>query len=301
MKILVTGGSGMLGYNLLRQASRQHAVWGSYHTREMRMEGCQMFPLDLTSAERTKANIISIGPEVFVHTAALTDVDECEREPERARKINAEGTAVLAEIAEELGARFVYISTDYVFDGVKGDYSEDDSPHPVNSYGATKLAGEDAVRQRCSNALILRTSIFGFKIPPTTGLMETLVNSLLNGQSITRFADQFATPIYVGQLSGLILKLLETDVSGLFHAGGGEKLTRFEFAKYVAELFSLDSAKIQPVPFRQIDGLAPRPRDSSLVSGRLRDLLGVQLPGIKHGMERLMADWKNSTEGKTGK
>ncbi|HET8562756.1 MAG TPA: SDR family oxidoreductase, partial [Candidatus Binatia bacterium] len=203
MKILVTGGSGMLGYDLMRRASRQHEVWGSYHTRHVRLAGCGMISLDLAREDGIKANVMSIRPEVFVHTAALTDVDECEREPERARKINSEGTAVLAEIAEQIGARFVYISTDYVFDGVKGDYSEEDSPRPVNSYGATKLAGEEAVRQRCANALILRTSIFGLKIPPKTGLMELLVNSLRDGQKITRFADQFATPIYTGQLSGL--------------------------------------------------------------------------------------------------
>jgi len=296
MRILVTGGSGMLGHNFMRLASRQHEVWGSYHTHRVNIAGCSMFSLDLAGAEGIKSNLISIKPEVVVHTAALTDVDACEREPEKARRINAAATAVLADSAEHIGARFVYISTDYVFDGIKGDYCEEDSTGPVNFYGESKLAGEEATRQRCSRALILRTSIFGLKIPPNMSAIESLVGSLRRERKLARFSDQFATPIYTGHLSGLILNLLETGVSGLFHVGGGEKVSRFQYAQYVREVFSIEGAEVQPIPYRRINGLATRPRDSSLNSQKVRDQLAVRLPVVKEGLERLKSDWKEFRE-----
>jgi dTDP-4-dehydrorhamnose reductase len=292
MRIVVTGGSGMLGHNLMRLARKQHEVWGSFHNHGVDIPGCRMFALDLADGPRARDQLGSIKPDVVVHTAAMTDVDECERDVDSARRINAEGTGVAAGASEDLGAHFVYISTDYVFDGERGDYSEQDSPAPVNRYGESKLAGEEYVRQRCSKGLILRTTLYGLKMPPRRGMIETFVKALHDRRALTRFADQFFTPVYTGQFSEIILRLVDLGACGLLHVGG-EKISRLAFAQRVADVFA-PGVSIQPVPFKQIEGIARRPRDSSLVSRRVEERYGIGLSQVRGGLERLKEDWQFS-------
>lgn len=297
MRIVVTGGSGMLGHNLMRLARREHEVWGSFHTHRVEIPGCSMFSMDLRDEKESKSQLKSIRPDVVIHTAGLTDVDECERRPEAARTINGRGTRILAEGAEEVKARFVYISTDYVFDGEKGDYSEEDAPGPVNRYGESKLLGEEWVRRCCSGALILRTTMFGLKIPPRKGLMETLVEALRSGHPLLRFTDQYFTPLYTGYFSELILRLVSLGARGLFHVGAKAKISRCEFSRQVAQIFAADRADIRPVPFRQMEGLARRPKNTSLASEVIEERLGIRLPTVRAGLEQLKAEWNSIEKG----
>ena len=292
MRIVVTGGSGMLGHCLMRLAQRRHEVWGSYHTHPVEMPGCSMFAMDVTDEAAVRTQLEPIKPDVVIHTAALTDVDECERAPEKAKRINSEGTKIAARVAEALGAALVFISSDYVFDGAKGNYDEQDHPSPVNCYGESKLLGEEYARQFSTRLLILRTTMFGLKIPPRIGLMETLVEALRCGKPLSRFTDHYFTPLYTRQFSELILRLAELKVMGLFHVGAMERVSRFQFAQEVAEIFAPAHGEIRPVPFRQIDGLARRPQDTSLVSRLIVARLGIQLPDLRAGLLELKQDWQ---------
>ena len=291
MKIVVTGGSGMLGHCIIRLACRRYEIWGSYHTHHVEIPGCAMFRMDVTNESEVRAELNAIKPDFVVHAAALTDVDECERSPEKCRRINSEGTKITAKVAQDLGALFVYISSDYVFNGVTGNYREGDSPDPVNHYGESKLLAEQYARQLCSRLLIVRTTIFGLKLPPRIGMMENLVGALRRGRPITRFVDQYFTPLYTGQFSDIILQLVEIGATGLFHIGPSEKVSRFEFAQQVAEIFAPGCSEIRPVSFQQIDGLARRPRDTSLISGAVQEKLGIQPPDLRAGLLRLQRDW----------
>lgn len=291
MRILVTGASGMLGHNLARLASRENKVWGSFHTHPVLIPGCTMFPMQLTNERELKTQVTSIAPDVVIHTAALTDVDECEKQAEVTNRINAQGTRILAAVAEELRARFVYISTDYVFDGETGNYSEEDAPSPVNHYGESKLLGEEFARRCCSQALVLRTTMFGLKVSPRTGLIENLVAALREGKPLLRFMDQYFTPLYTGQLTQVILQLLRLRAEGLFHIGSNARVSRFEFSCQVAQIFGADRADIQPAPFRRIEGIARRPKDTSLVSQLVEERFGVQLPDLRRGLQELKKDW----------
>jgi dTDP-4-dehydrorhamnose reductase len=250
-----------------------------------------MFRMDVTNESEVRAELNAIKPDLVVHAAALTDVDECEKSPEKCRHINSEGTKITAKVAQALGAQFVYISSDYVFNGVTGNYSEGDSPDPVNHYGESKLLAEQYARQLCSRLLIVRTTIFGLKLPPRIGMMESLVGALRRGRPITRFVDQYFTPLYTGQFSDIILQLVEIGATGLFHIGPSEKVSRFEFAQQVAEIFAPGCSEIRPVSFQQIDGLARRPRDTSLISGAVQEKLGIQPPDLRAGLLRLQRDW----------
>lgn len=291
MRVLVTGASGMLGHHLAGLAAEQHDAWGSYGSCPVSIPGAQTFPLDLTDERQVKEQVGGLKPDAIVHSAALTDVDECERDPSRAKLVNTHAAENLAALARQLGARFVYISTDYVFDGGRGDYTEADFPRPINVYGQTKFLGEEAVRRVYPEAMVIRTSIFGFNIRPKTGLVEYIIQSLTRGESIRRFADQFSTPIYTADLSRLVLKLLEREASGLFHVGAREKVSRYAFARKVAEAFSLPQEIIRSVPFQSLPGMAKRPRDSSLCGKKIEAQLGIGLPNVEQGLARFRVDF----------
>ncbi len=300
MKILVTGGSGMLGHRLMRLAKLDHDVWGTYHTQRVDIDGCAMVVLDVTNEIEVRDRLSAIAPDIVIHTAALTDVDECETAPDKAELINGTGTRFVAATSEQLGARFVYISTDYVFDGARGDYVEDDRTNPVNQYGKSKLLGETWALKLCSRALILRTTMYGLKIPPKVGMMESLVAALRNGKPLARFVDQFFNPLYTGQLSQIILRLIDLERTGLYHVGASDKVSRLQFAERVAALWAAGGSEIRPVPFRQIENLAPRPRDTSLACRRLQALMAAEPPGLQEGLGQLRRDWaerKNDDRG----
>ena len=289
MRLLITGVSGMLGHRLALLAAGQHEILGCYRSLRVKIAGVQTIDLGLEDAAQLTRVVQSWKPEVIIHTAAVTDVDRCERERDYARRINAEATSILAELAEDHGAKFIYISTDYVFDGQKGIYVESDVPNPISYYGESKLLGERAVTQECSKGLILRTSIFGRQVPPRVGLMESLLGALHSGRMLSRFADQYYSPIYTGDLSRIILNLLGSEANGLFHAGGA-RVSRLEFAEHVAEVFSFDRARFQPSCFTHIDGLAKRPKDSSLSSQKLEKLLNIRAPAAREGLMRLKTE-----------
>jgi len=298
MRLLITGASGMLGHSLMRLASKEHEVWGCYRSFPVSFRQGRTFFMDLSDGDRVKERIAELKPEAVVHAAAFTDVDGCEKDPGMARRMNIQATKDLALAAGELGSHFVYISTDYVFDGGKGDYAETDTPSPINVYGETKLLGEEAAQSFCPKALVIRTSIFGFNIQPKTGLVEYVMNALSRGETINRFSDQFSTPIYTGDLSHLILMLLDHGCTGLFHVGGGEKISRYGFAAKVAESFSLPQDLIRSASFTALKGLAGRPRDSSLCGGKIEGYLRLKLPKLGEGLARFKEDFRLSQASK---
>lgn len=280
----------MLGHSFLRLAAGRHESWGIYRSFCPSAPIGRALVMDLTDRAVVKEQVAALKPDAIIHTAALTDVEECERDPLKARQINVEVTKELADLGEKLGSEVVYISTDYVFDGKRRDYSEADAPRPINFYGESKLLGEEAVRLFCPRSLVIRTSIFGFNIQSKIGQVEYFRESLTGGKFITRFSDQFSSPIYTGDLSRVILELLEHRSTGLFHVGGGERVSRYDFAVKVAEAFSLRPGRIRPAPFTHLEGLAQRPRDSSLCSEKIERYLKMELPKIGDGLERLKQD-----------
>jgi len=292
MRIVVTGGSGMLGHCLLRLAAPLHRVLGTYDTHPVKISGCKLARLDITDEEMVDAMIKSFRPDVVIHTAGLTDVDACERAPEKARRINGDGTAIVAGSAQRSGAHLIYISTDYVFDGSKGNYVETDRPNPVNQYGASKYLGEEYAQRNCPTTTIIRTTIFGLRLPPQVGMMESMVAALRGHEPMTRFVDQYFSPLYTGQLSEAILRVAERRASGIFHIGSVQKISRFKFSKEVARVFSCDATAIYAGPFRQIDGLARRPQDSSVVSDKISHQLGITPLAVHDGLIHLKRDWQ---------
>jgi len=259
MKILVTGGSGLLGQALMNMFQDEE-IYGTYYQHPSTQKN--MMYLDINSGEDVTNLIQKIKPHVVIHTAALTDVDDCEVHKQKATQINVEGTRNLVSSTHQIEAKFVYVSTDYVFDGEKGWYNEEDTPSPINVYGETKLAGEKVVEQECSDFLIARTSvIYG----SAEGNFATwILSQLSQGKQISIVDDQYASPTYNHDLAEQLKALIEKDVRGIFHTAGGERMNRYQFALKVADVFGFDNELIKPVDMNTLKWIARRPHDSSL-------------------------------------
>ncbi len=261
MRIFITGGSGLLGYRLAEMAQeRGYDIYSGYcHNKP---ESGNPVKFDLADADSIIKAMNDVKPDIVIHSAALTDVDRCEVDKNLAYKVNVEGTKVVAELARKLDSFMVYISTDYVFDGEKGMYKEDDETNPMNYYGYTKLLGE----KHCQDFCIARTCvIYGAK--PASGKVNFalwLIEKLERGENVRIVTDQYITPTLNTNLAKMVLELAERKIGGIFHLAGATRVSRFDFAREIAKEFGLDESLIAPSRMDELNWIAKRPRDSSL-------------------------------------
>ena len=258
MRIFITGGSGLLGGKIAELASeKRYEVYAGYcHNKP---DFGEPVKFDLTKKSDFEV-IYKTGAEVIVHTAALTNVDECETSKELAYKINVKGTKRIAEIATELRAFLVYVSTDYVFSGDKGIYKEDDEPNPINYYGYTKLLGE-----KYCNCITRTCVIYGAK--PANNKVNFalwLINKLRQEEEVKIITDQYITPTLNTNLAKMVLEIAERKLKGIFHLAGATRISRHNFALRIADKFELDEDLIIPSKMAEMRWIAKRPKDSSL-------------------------------------
>jgi len=259
MKLFITGGSGLLGSKIAKIALEKHEVYTGYCHGQS--EFGEPVKFDLTKDTDLELEVIyKINPGVIIHTAALTNVDECEANKEVAYKINTEGTRRVAEIAKEMGAFLVYVSTDYVFSGDKGMYKEEDEPNPIDYYGYTKLSGEkycDCIARPCV--------IYGAK--PASGKINFalwLINKLRNKEEVKIVIDQLVTPTLNTNLAKMLLEIAGRRLKGIFHLAGATRVSRYDFALRIADKFELEGDLIIPSRMEEMKWIASRPKDSSL-------------------------------------
>jgi len=254
-------GEGLLGRRCLEIYRNKYEVIGAYHTKPSELDVTH-YRLDITSKRDVSNLLDEISPDTVIHTAAFTNVDGCETEKERAFKVNVEGTKNIALAAEKIKAKMVYISTDYVFDGERGLYKENDPPSPLNYYGLTKLKGEIEVEDICSDFIIARTSVIYGK--GRQNFATWIINELENGNKIRIVRDQFVSPTLNTDLANQLLALIEQDKTGLFHTAGGERINRYDFAVKLADSFGLRKELINSITSDELEWIARRPMDSSL-------------------------------------
>ncbi len=238
MGIFVTGGSGLLGSKVAEVAlERGYEVYSGYNNHESVFGEPVKF--DLANPDSVVKAVDEIKPDVIIHSAALTDVDKCEVERVLAYKINAEGTKILSEIAGKLGFFMVYISTDYVFDGSKGMYKEEDETSPINYYGYTKLLGE----KYCQNFCVARTCVIYGARPASdkVNFALWLINKLEKGEGVKIITDQYIAPTLNTNLAKMLIEVAERKTTGIFHLAGATRVSRFEFAKEIARFQKLQN------------------------------------------------------------
>jgi len=286
--VLVTGASGSLGWTLSGMLAARCRVHGTYLTRRglpRRVAGIQ---LDLECRGASVADAVAaVNPAVIVHAAAITDPDRCERDTGAALAVNFEATGRLASAASRLGSRLVYISTDLVFDGTKGGYREDDPPHPLNVSGTSKLRGEEVVLDACADAVVLRsTLIYGLAGPAHGTFLGRMLDNLAEGRRVQLFTDQRRNPVLVDDLAAGVVRAIEKDLAGLYHLGGSEAASRYEFGRSACEVFGCDQTLLVPVTMQDAVFPARRPADATLDIGKFVAATGFKPCGLREGLGR---------------
>lgn len=262
MNILIIGGSGLFGRKLfdLFNTKTEYNVHATYqHTP---IEKDCFHHLDITNENEINQVFKKVKPDITILCSAFTDVDGCEQYKEKSYQINAIGAKKVACMVEHTNGKILYVSTDYVFDGNKGNYKENDMTNPINYYGHTKLKGEVNVKNFCSNYVIARTSvIYGDHKP---NFVTWLISQLSQNKQVSIVTDQIISPTHTLDLSEQIYSLIKHDVKGIYHTTGGEQLSRFNFTKEIAKVFNLDEELITPISMSNINWFAKRPKNSSL-------------------------------------
>jgi len=286
-KVLITGCSGMLG-NVL--ADEFYLKGQSILGVDLRKPNNDIpfTKLDLTQSLATISLLEVIHPEIIIHTAAYTDVDFCERNPEITNKLHIEATKLLSDYSNSR-AKLVFISSDSVFEGTLGNYKEDDNKNPINYYARSKDIAEEIIKTSCDDYLIVRTNIFGFHQNHGKSLVEWALSKLTTGQKINGFVDVRFNAIYTRFLSRILLNMIELDLKGTYHVCSSNSLSKFEFLTKLATIFKLNVDLISPMKVVEFCLQTNRPNNTTLNVEKIHSL--IELPSIEDGLFELYADY----------
>ncbi len=298
-RILICGSNGLLGQRLALLLSSQtdYEVLNTSRNRSFVFDD-RLFDytqLDVTHKGDVKSLISSFHPTVIINAAAATDVDWCELHREDAWKTNVVGVENLIEAARKVGARLIHVSTDYVFDGNHGPYSEEDKPNPISYYGKAKLASENAVRTGGIPYTILRTIVlYGYGIGVRGSFPLWVLKSLTKGETIRCAEDQISNPTHVNDLAFAAIKSFELNRDGIYHICGLDRLSRYDFALRTAEVFSLDGRMIMKVKSADLLQKAHRPLVTGFVTLKAQIELGLSPMDTRQGLTLFKRELESS-------
>jgi dTDP-4-dehydrorhamnose reductase len=292
-RLLVTGGNGLLGTKLLELLTPRAdlAVHSSSRGACSNASAGRFdyYELDVTQPAQIQRVLDAVQPEVVIHTAAMTDVDGCERQPERCWSANAAATESLARACGRREVRLVHLSTEYVFDGRSGPYSEDDPVRPISQYGKSKLAGETAVREQCRSWAVARTTVvYGQAVGRRKNFVVWLLEELAAGRSVRIVSDQVGSPTYADNLAQMVAAIALSRETGIFHTVGASVIDRFAFSRLAADVFGLPADLIRPIATSELNQPAPRPLQGGLkVDKFCRTFPWVPVLSAREGLEAL--------------
>ncbi len=267
---LITGAAGLIGGYLVRTAARWAPQWD--------VRGLSRAGADLTDSPQVAELWRRYYPSLVIHCAALSRTGACEQDPARARRINVDATRHLADLAH--GIPFVFLSTDQVFDGSKGNYVETDGVNPLNVYGQTKAEAEQVVLQNPAHSVIRIALTAGTSPTRDRSFVEDMLRSVEKGSMLTLFTDEFRCPIPAGPLARALWEFVAQQRPGLYHLGGRERLSRWEIGDLLARWYPEFAPSIQPGSVADYQG-PPRPPDLSMCSDKIQALLPFRLPGFR--------------------
>ena len=286
MRLLVTGASGLLGLNLALEASREHEVYGSVNRNLLRNAPFTVIQTDLTRPGSIEELLEKSQPDWVINCAALANLEACEAKPDLAEKLNIELPEKLALHVAKGGARLVHISTDAVFDGRRGEYSESDQPNPLSKYARTKLLGEEAVSAANSQAIIARVNLFGWSLGGKRSLAEWFLKNLSGNNSISGFTDVFFCPLLANDLGSLLLDMFGEGLEGLYHVVSRDCSSKYNFGIELARLFDYDQSLIKPILVAKSGLTAERSLTLTLKADKLSKDLGKSPPNLESCLGR---------------
>lgn len=284
-RVLVTGSMGRLGRKLIPLLLKNEFEVIATDRFQTTDNQFTYFPLELTDDVELLHSLNFFRPDVIINTAAMTDVDMCEIERDIAYQINTTVPRLLSEYAFRHQSYLIQISTDYVFDGNQGPYSETDKPKPINYYGHTKLEAEKYVLSVPERNAVVRTCVlFGYEPNANKDFVSWLVGKFRNSESVRIVNDQFSTPTSTDDLSEGLVKLLYKKGKGIFHIAGLEYVSRLEFAMLIAEVGGFPKTLIQPIQTAELKQTAKRPLKGGLSSEYSRSFLAFQPSSLKENI-----------------
>lgn len=285
-KVLITGASGFLGRYLIKDSPQNTPILAQYFTHPLHSAGNEFQSLELDLTKSSFDKLAQFKPDVIIHTAAQSSIDFCESNLDQAWLVNYEATEKLVDFAGEMNCRFIYTSTDIVFDGKKGNYAEKDIPNPINVYGQTKLESEKYILENLKNSVVARLALFyGKALNGTPSFTEVMLENLRAGKKVNAFTDQYRSPVPVSQLAQAIWEMADSDFCGLIHIGGSERISRYDMAKILCGQFDLPLELVNPVLSHEVNLIAFRPLDCSLDISLASSLLKTQLIGYTTGLK----------------
>lgn len=292
-KFLITGASGNIGLQLVNDLHKKnYEIFPCYHNNKLEFENS--IYLDLKNEQEIKNIFSTIKPDVVIHLAAITNVDFCESNPNETSTVNVNATKFLAELSEKYNSFFVYVSTDYVFDGVQGSYKETDEPNPINFYGKSKLEGERIVQNINKKWCIARTSTpFGNYNAEKT-FPGWIIQELRKGNQLDILQDQFTSPTYIPNLSEMLIEISEKELTTIIHTAGVSRISRYDFALQISKKFDLDESLINPTIMENMNWVATRPKDSSLDVSLASNLLDTKPLEIEASLDLFLNNFSNN-------
>lgn len=290
MKILVTGANGFLGYYLIELLLKNDHEVTATGKGDCRLPFAiyprfLYLPMDFTDPDNVKNVFEATSPGIVVHTGAISKPDDCEKDQWAAYQANVEGTITLLNEAETRRCFFIFLSTDFIFDGVKGMYLEEDTPNPVNFYGKTKLEAETAVKEYHHAWAIVRTVlVYGRPLSGRGNILSVVKEKLEKGEEYSVFDDQVRTPTYVMDLAKAIMAIIHQQATGVFHISGKDVLTPYEMACQTASLLQFDQTLIRKVNAVEFVQPAKRPAKTGFNIEKAKRVLGYNPVDFKEGL-----------------
>ncbi len=270
--ILITGGSGLLATNWAQIQRLNFNITLGIHNRNVELNNVKNEIIKFDSIDSIELSIKKIKPDIIIHTAALSDVEFCEKNLKLANETNVIVSKNIALLCTKYNIKLIHISTDHLFDGTKSFLPENSISRPLNVYGRTKADAEIAVSLYCKNALIIRTNFFGWGPLYKNSFSDLIINKLRKNEHINLFNDVFYTPILISELVRIVHLLIEFNEKGIFNVFGNERISKCDFGLKLAKIFNLNNSLINSVSIKDRNDLVKRPLDMSMSNTKLNEL-----------------------------
>ncbi len=292
IKVVITGSNGLLGQsllNLLLKEKNNYKIIGfSRGENRSARNDFDYVSIDITNENLLRDKLIEIQPNFIVNTAAMTNVDLCEKEKENCDKLNIDAVHYLTAISKEINAHLIHISTDFIFDGTQGYYKETDPPNPLSHYGLSKLKSEEILKNSTINYTILRTILVYGSVADMTrnNIVLWVKEQLENGKEISIVNDQYRMPTYVEDLAMACKLSIDQKATGVFNISSNTLLSIYEIAQEIADVFGLDKTLIQPISTTTLNQIAQRPVKTGFDLSKTNKVLNFHPKSFKEDLKR---------------